>query len=144
VLSQDSETPIAYERPSHADPLASGAVLQDLVCAALAGTHEVEASSSSSPACPHAWDSGYQLISTVQPFHRHTVLPSHRLTVIPFHRHTVLPSNPASVRFPPCHMCISGVVFCFRPKGGSPADAGGQVVGNEKRITNNRVLVADC
>jgi hypothetical protein len=116
VLSQDSEMPIAYERPSHADPLASGAVLSDLVCAALAGTHEVEASSSSSPACPPACDSGYQLISTVQPFHRlaceilfhsaHTVLPSYRQIVKPGLR----PISPLSQGY-------FGGSICFSPEG---------------------------
>lgn len=36
--------------------LLAGRSLQDLTCAALACTHEAEAASSSSPACPRAWD----------------------------------------------------------------------------------------
>ena len=51
-LAPDVDVLLLCERSFPADPLISGAVLPDLTCAALARTHEVEATSSSIPACP--------------------------------------------------------------------------------------------
>jgi len=50
---------LVCECPSHAELAeTAGRSLQDLMCAAQAWSQEVEATSSSSPACPHVWDLG--------------------------------------------------------------------------------------